>query len=266
MATSAVAPQFPGRVLSAGSDQKSTVMAIQQRLNDLGCGPVDVDGKFGPETEEAVELFQSRFGDHAGRPLDVDGRVGPNTWGALFGAATVPVQTAADSDLLGKVIDVANSQVGVMEVPPGSNRGPQVDDYLRRVGVDPATASPWCAAFVYFCFDEVCKKLSPPMPNPVVKTAGVMDHWRAAAHVAQATRISAQEAQDNPSLVKPGLIFLISTAGGHGHCGLVKEVHGGNLTTIEGNTNPGGSREGIGVFLRNARSILNVNLGYIRYS
>lgn len=262
----AAVPQFPGRVIAPGSDQKPAILAIQQRLNDLGCGPVTVDGRFGPETVEAVELFQSRFPDPTGHPLDIDGRVGPNTWGALFGATAVPAQTTADSDLLVKVIAVADSQVGVMEVPPGSNRGPQVDGYLRLVGVDPASASPWCAAFVYFCFDEACKRTVPPRSNPLTKTAGVMEHWRAAANNPNATRISAQEAQDNPSLVKPGMIFVISTGGGHGHTGLVTEVHGGSLTTTEGNTNTGGSREGIGVFRRTARSILNVNLGYILYA
>jgi hypothetical protein len=55
--------------------------------------------------------------------------------------------------------------------------------------------------------------------------------------------------------VHPGHIFVIDTGGGHGHLGLVVEVVGGKLITIEGNTNDGGSREGVGVFLlRAARS------------
>ena len=267
MATSATPTQFPGRVISAGSDQRQAVLAIQQRLNALGCGPVDVDGAFGPQVIAAVELFQTRFGDPSGRALDIDGRVGPNTWAALFGQSTVPVQASVDSDLLKGVIDVAVSQIGIMENPLGSNRGPEVDDYLRRVGVNPASGSfAWCAAFVYFCFDEACKAMTPPTTNPAVKTAGVLDHWVAADKVARAKRISASEAQETPSLVKPGMAFFIRTSDVHGHCGMVEKVQGGNLTTIEGNTNPGGSREGIGVFRREARTILNINLGYVLYS
>jgi len=40
---------------------------------------------------------------------------------------------------------------------------------------------------------------------------------------------------------------------------------GGLLTTIEGNTNNSGSREGIGVFRRKARTINSINEGYLEY-
>ncbi len=267
MATPALTPQFPGRVISADSDQKQAILAIQQRLNDLGCGPLPVTGTFGPETTTAVQLFQTRFGDHSGKALTVDGRVGPNTWGALFGVAAIPAQTTPDSALLTAVLKIASSQVGVMEQPLGSNRGPQVDEYLRRVGINPASGSfAWCAAFAYWCFDEACKSLTPPVANPAIKDAGVIDLWNRAASAPHAHRVTAHEAQDTPSLVKPGMLFLISVSAVHGHVGLVEAVHGSNLTTIEGNSNPGGSREGIGVFRRDARTILNVNLGYILYS
>jgi hypothetical protein len=39
------------------------------------------------------------------------------------------------------------------------------------------------------------------------------------------------------------------------------EVAGGKLITIEGNTNDGGSREGVGVFLRESRKIAQINKG-----
>jgi hypothetical protein len=59
-----------------------------------------------------------------------------------------------------------------------------------------------------------------------------------------------------------GQIFEIST-GGFGHAGFVDSTYDGKLVTIEGNTNGGGSCEGIGVFRRTSRTIGSINLGFI---
>ena len=48
--------------------------------------------------------------------------------------------------------------------------------------------------------------------------------------------------------------------------GLVIEVNGNRIVTIEGNTNPGGSSDGFGVFRRDARAISSgVLLGYLDF-
>jgi peptidoglycan hydrolase-like protein with peptidoglycan-binding domain len=47
-------------------------------------GPSDVDGDFGPHTDQAVRAYQ---GDHN---LAVDGIVGPHTWGAMLGEYPQP--------------------------------------------------------------------------------------------------------------------------------------------------------------------------------
>jgi hypothetical protein len=78
-------------------------------------------------------------------------------------------------------------------------------------------------------------------------------------------RIAASEADNTPGLVKPGMVFVIDSGGGHGHMGLIKQVDGDVLTTIEGNTNNDGSRDGIGVFERNGRTISHINLGFLNY-
>lgn len=100
----------------------------------------------------------------------------------------------------------------------------------------------------------------------MVKTAGVLDHWNRAESKG-ASRITLVRAKNNPALIKPGHIFVIDTgpAGGAGHTGLVERVIGGKLVTIEGNTNEGGSREGIGVFRRTQRTIASINKGFIDY-
>lgn len=43
---------------------------------------------------------------------------------------------------------IALGQVGIREEPPGSNRGPQVDQYTG------GRAEPWCAHFVSWCFEQ----------------------------------------------------------------------------------------------------------------
>ena len=152
----------------------------------------------------------------------------------------------------------------MLEAPPGSNRGPRVDAYLRAVGLNPGAGSfAWCAAFVYFCFDESSRGHG--RKNPLVKTAGVLDHWNRAAQRG-ARRIKAADALAQPDLVRPGQIFVMDFGGGAGRTGMVRGIRDGKLLTIEGNTNDGGSREGIGVFERTGRTIGSVNKGFLDYS
>jgi hypothetical protein len=254
---------FAGRVVKVGHKHKEPVFAIQRRLNEMGCGPINESGEFGQQTLTATMLFQARFADVDGLPLRIDGEVGPLTWAALFGAPSVPTEDRAASPLLTAVIEVAASQIGTMEDPRGTNRGPEVDTYVRAVGLDPAGRFPWCAAFVYFCFEQAASTLA--RQNPVIKTAGVIDHWNRAG-IKPVPRISASKAYQHPALVKPGHIFVISTGQGLGHTGIVERVGGGKLVTIEGNTSAGGSRDGIGIFRRSKRTIADISKGFIDYS
>ncbi len=254
---------FPGRLIKRDEEDRAIVLAVQQRLNQLGCGPIDEDGEFGGQTFGAVRLFQSRFTDAEGTPLVVDGEIGVLTWEALFGAASIPNVTGASSPLLTEVLAFAVTQIGVLEVPLGSNRGPQVDKYVQSVGLSPAGQHAWCVAFMYFCFEQAAKKLG--RENPMIKTGGVLAHWNQAG-IKGIPRIKVERAVNDPQLVKPGHIFVIDTGGGFGHSGLVERVEGGKLVTIEGNTNDGGVREGIGVFRRSSRKIATINRGFIDYS
>jgi len=263
MATPVVPPtfNFPGHVIGLRDPDRASVTLIQKRLNQVGCGPMAEDGDFGPQTQEAVELFQIRSADHFGAPLDVDGRVGPLTWASLFATPTVPVVTDAGPLLLVETLRFAATQIGVLEKPLGSNRGPEVDAYLKSAGAEPG--SPWCAAFVYFCFQQAAAGLG--VANPVIRTASVLEHWNRAG-AAGIARLGNDECIADPALVKPGMIFIIIHPSGAGHCGLVESVTGTLLTTIEGNTNENGSREGIGVFRRQKRTIASISRGYISYA
>lgn len=76
-----VSTPWPGTSLSTRYDDyyRYDVAMVQRRLNDLGYGPLAVDGYFGPVTRSWVLRYQSDYG------LYVDGVVGPVTWRSMFG-------------------------------------------------------------------------------------------------------------------------------------------------------------------------------------
>mgnify|MGYP000327127092 FL=1 len=152
-------------------------------------------------------------------------------------------------DVLAGVL-AANRQV--KEQPRGKNQGPEVDKYLKSV--DLKSGLPWCAAFVYYIFSELSKRLS--QPNPLPKTGGVMLHWETAP---ADVKIKIADARTNPSLIKPGQIFIMTRPGrGAGHTGIVisSDPSKGTFTSIEGNTNDQQSGEGdrVGVNTRKVNS------------
>jgi hypothetical protein len=98
------------------------------------------------------------------------------------------------------------------------------------------------------------------------KTAGVLNHWRAAAKLPGVAIIKGADAVQSPALVEPGFLFAMDFGGGVGHFGFIAEIAGAHLVTIEGNTGPDGTREGVGVFRRTQRRLSNINLGFIDYS
>lgn len=244
---------YPNRIIQQGEPDKVLVTAIQNRLNELGCGPLQAIGIFGPKTTQAVRLLQARSIDQKGNPLKIDGKIGAITWQVLFGVSNQAVVQI--SNLATQALTVANSQVGVMENPIGSNSGPEVRKYQIAAGADDHTF--WCMSFVYWCFQEAANSLS--IPNPLVRTASVLDQWNRFA----GKKITTDQAVNNPSLVTPGSIFILSTGGTNGHTGIVESCAGGYITTIEGNSNDGGSRNGIGVFKRTNRKLSSVNRGFI---
>jgi hypothetical protein len=261
--------KYPGRTIKVGEKDASIVRALKKQLNSALAAGRDAelrldpeDASFGPRMKQAVKLFQTRNVDSEGRPLKQDGEVGLLTWEALFGAKAVPASETPKNAYFKGVLALAGREAdrGVLEVPKNSNRGPEVSEYLKRAGVPPGLS--WCCAFVYWCFDEVA--LAGGRSNPMVKTAGCLDHWRRATDKG-AKLITKKEALENPGLVQPGMIFIIDHGRGLGHTGLVEKVEGGLLSTIEGNTDASRTREGGGVY-RLTRKILEINKGFIDYS
>jgi hypothetical protein len=246
-------PSFPGVTLRRGSAATAAILALQKALNARGCGPIDEDGRFGDQTEAALRLFQMRFPDAQGQPLTVDGECGPLTWAAIFGAEAAP-KLAKPATRGRSALAIAVGELGRMEVPPGSNGGPDVEKYLASVGLGGGYA--WCAAFVYWCASQTG-------PHALPRTGGVQKMWRDGL-AAGLPALRTSEALAEPSRIAPGMVFFIAHGGGTGHTGFVEGMHpDGRLITIEGNTNDGGSREGIGVFRLQRRTIASINLGFL---
>jgi hypothetical protein len=147
------------------------------------------------------------------------------------------------------------------EEPKGSNKGPEVTKYLQSVGL--SGGLPWCMAFVYYIFDEVCKRLG--KTNSTVKTGGCLNHWNQAPSDA---KIPVDMVKSNISLIRPGQIFIMTRPGkGLGHTGIVVSVNESDrsFTSMEGNTNDQLSGEGDRVGI-NKRKIDGTNLvGFIDY-
>ena len=130
-------------------------------------------------------------------------------------------------------LNKAISQIGVAEIPRGSNAGPAVEKYLKSVGLGKGYS--WCMAFIYWATKEASIEVG--VVNPLSKTGGVLDMYN-------------KEKDLRVTSPQPGDIFIMDYGKGMGHTGIVEKVTGTTLHTIEGNTNDEGSREGYEVCRR----------------
>lgn len=235
------------KIIKKGTSEKSLVFELKKQLNAALVLSLDVNNaNFGNETEKAVKQFQKSRG------LIQDGVVGPVTWDALYNQSTCNCETK--SPLINEVVALMASQVGVKEAT-GKNDGVEVEQYLKAVGLGKGFA--WCQAFVFWAFHKASVKLG--IPNPAPKTAGVLDNWNK----------SKQYQVPKGQRPQVGDIFVMDFGKGAGHTGIVTDVIGTKIYTIEGNTSadpklPSDDREGQGVF-RRVRDISTINKGFLRY-
>jgi hypothetical protein len=133
--------------------------------------------------------------------------------------------------------------LGTEERPKGSNWGKDVKNMLNSVGIN--FPAPWCAAYVRIICRNTCISCPvsgyvPNWSNGIWKEKVVFDKKKAGRSILQTE-------------VRRGDIATIyfSNLGRDAHIFIVLGVtEKGNIITIEGNTNPGGSRDGYGVFVR----------------
>ena len=107
---------------------RAAVKEAQERLKELGFYEGQIDGDFGPLTEEAVKAFQRRRG------LAVDGIIGPNAWGALYDESPQPAPGEAIT--AAELAEVAQRPVSAVArfVQPLASTFEQyeINTYLRR--------------------------------------------------------------------------------------------------------------------------------------
>lgn len=148
-----------------------------------------------------------------------------------------------------KALEIAITQLGVEEVPRGSNRGPQIDKYVLSVGLNPADKNPWCAAFIYWCFQQAADAMG--VKNPMFKSGHVLTQWRM------------RKEKYRVYTPQPGDVGIMDFGKDKGHMFIVEIGHLDKTDNVEGNTNDEGSREGFEVCRRD-RQRAKV-LGYLRF-
>jgi hypothetical protein len=123
---------------------------------------------------------------------------------------------------------IAAKDIGQGESPRGSNKGPQIEKFLRATTLD-GDGWPWCAAAVSYWVQQWIAANGVKLNAPRIAAVSEFPDWAHAngLHVCQ---------QPAPNCI---VVFTFS------HIGIVEAVlPNGSLSTIEGNTNNDGGREG----------------------
>ena len=82
--------------------------------------------------------------------------------------SSVKYELACNPILLSVSEKVAIEQVGITE-RTGKNDNPRIDEYLLGVGL--SRGNPYCAAGIYWCFSEACRRMNLPYSEiPIPRT------------------------------------------------------------------------------------------------
>jgi hypothetical protein len=140
-----------------------------------------------------------------------------------------------------KLVELARKELGVEEVD-GTNTGKRVNEYKAATDLDPRQSWPWCAAFICWLVREAMLALGGnfTFQPPTTAAAWRFEEW-------------SRRQDDSTWLKKPSgtdvqagdiVVFTFS------HIGIAISDPDtlGFVTTIEGNTDHAGSREGGGVY------------------
>jgi len=144
------------------------------------------------------------------------------------------VIAALIADPIQALIAEAERYLAERERPPGSNRSTRIDYWLAETGAP--LGVPWCAAFV-----TAVGRQALGIAWPVPRSAFVQEivQW------AYPKQLVYTEPERGDLLV-----IRFPDLGRFAHVGIVTIASPDRITTIEGNTNIDGSREGYGVFAR----------------
>ena len=213
---------------------------LQEALQARGYYTGPIDGKFGPASKEALELA-----------LEAQAIPEPAAR-ALFR------KKAKGKTIRDLMVNIASSEVGVREKPKNSNTGPRVKEYQAATWLD-GTGWAWCAAFVCWVVKEAREKKGGEFKWKRPQTAGAWDFEKWATSRSGGKSAGVVKLPKSAK-IEPGdiVVFTIS------HIGIaVGHEKGGEVATVEGNTDAAGSREGGGVYRKTRdrseiRSVLRI--------
>jgi hypothetical protein len=176
--------------------------------------------------------------------LIVDGKDGPMTWNSIIKKLGLVSQNETEvkkGTLAEKFVALAKKEVGVEEVN-GTNCGPRVNEYKSATWLDSTKSWPWCAAFICWLFREAMKDGKYTFKRP--QTAGAYDFENWCREQDNSVLLKKPHGGD----IKAGDVVIFTFS----HIGLAisEPDESGYVTTIEGNTDGVGSREGGAVLIK----------------
>jgi hypothetical protein len=186
------------------------VSAIRQALADpaalIGTGGAVTGGAEAPAASSAATGGESSFASTLAQASAANG--------------VLPTQTAASSPGA-RIVQIAESQLGQTEQPPGSNESPAIAEY-RSATAGAVPGAPWCAYFASW----VARQAGEPIGAGGQGAGAAADVWSWAQSTGRAI-------PNGPGVVpQPGDLIVF----GDEHVGIVRDVlPGGQIQTIEGN-------------------------------
>lgn len=171
-----------------------------------------------------------------------DGDEGPKTQSA-FAAWVNSLDTVAstESTLASRIVALARIELAAGVRETSKNQGPGLAKYWTATSYPDGYANrePYCAAFVCWIVKQAVGDREVAYNLPTSPVAYDIEKWGAAN-----TKNGVKVLKNTDKLL-PGDIFTLAPAS---HTGIIVGVNSTTVTTIEGNTDGAGSREGDGVY------------------
>ena len=176
----------------------------------------------------------------------IDGIPGPKTDAAII-AWTNSIGVSTNS-LSARIVAAARSQIGIREIT--KNQGPGIEKYWSATSYPLGynNREPYCAAFVCWLIKTALQNTQFSFELPTSPVAYDIEKW------ARANSNKGVKIYSNDCKILPGDIFTLAAAS---HTGIIVGVNSSTITTVEGNTDGSGSREGDGVYER-TRTIVSL--------
>ncbi len=231
--------------LGAKDQDHNEVTRIQEWVTYFGF-VTGIDGDFGPATEKAVRKFQGA------KRLPETGRVDEVTFRALTMplVAVLAPPAPKPTTMSDAIVAFAKQHLSVHPIETGGpNCGPWVRFYMKgRQGEEWL----WCAGFACTIVRQASELLG--SKSPITYQVGCDAIAREAERLGSS--FAGTDVIRDPTKARkitPGSLFLIRNQNNPGdwiHTGIVIDADSHSFTTIEGNSNTAGGRNGFEVCQR----------------